>query len=173
MLNYQHPLPEKARKKYITRATMYTISFFITWIGPTWSRVTSIVSPSQLNFSILLMHAVTSPLMGFLNAQVFFCIYYASNFSESTSDEDGESVERDHTGLVKSSRVFSTLLVTKDTSLRNNQDYPGVSLERQFRSPPVSSLRSKATMSVSEGDIYSGMSDTLIASTSANYGTLP
>ncbi|KNE64854.1 hypothetical protein AMAG_10189 [Allomyces macrogynus ATCC 38327] len=68
-------LSSRARKHYIIRAMLYSFAFFLTWTGPTINRLHSQLHPDDLVFGLAVLHALTSPLQGFLNAQVYFSTY--------------------------------------------------------------------------------------------------
>ncbi|KAJ3021880.1 glycolytic proteins transcriptional activator gcr1 [Thoreauomyces humboldtii] len=61
-----------AMHDYIVKTSFYLVVYFIIWLFPTINRAQTLANPANPVFTLYLLHAIFSPISGFLNALVYF-----------------------------------------------------------------------------------------------------
>ncbi|KAJ3368242.1 hypothetical protein GGF31_006472 [Allomyces arbusculus] len=134
-------LSSRARKHYIIRAMLYSFAFFLTWTGPTINRLHSQLHPDDLVFGLAVLHALTSPLQGFLNAQVYFSTYLiraclpaldAAPAADRNRPPESprQMAHADGVGLEMEPTQVATVLVSAPPTVRRNADSVGDTVTR-------------------------------------------
>merc|ERR1711897_9521 len=77
---------KKASSKIASQAIFYIISFYLTFLFPSWTRISQMVK-GYVEFPVLFLFTIFIPLQGLFNAMVYFrprfLSYMAANPSKS------------------------------------------------------------------------------------------
>jgi hypothetical protein len=80
---------QKPIQKFAMKTGVYMLAFFFNWGFGTINRIQNIFDPDNPSFALFLLHGITVPLGGCLNAIIFF--YFARETSSSSSSKEDRS----------------------------------------------------------------------------------
>ena len=80
---------------YVRKTVLYMIAFIINWLPATVNRIQGLIPGSQPVFMLFVLHAIFTPLQGFLNALVYFFSVKMSNsrFMRGKNVEDDVDIQ--------------------------------------------------------------------------------
>ncbi|KAI8808837.1 hypothetical protein BJ742DRAFT_771618 [Cladochytrium replicatum] len=81
--------PSTAMKNYIRKTSFFILAFFINWFWGSVNRIQGFFDPNTQIYALFVLHAVFTPLQGFLNFLAYFLVHYFFKKSKS-SDGTGE-----------------------------------------------------------------------------------
>ncbi|KAI8813581.1 hypothetical protein BJ742DRAFT_788819 [Cladochytrium replicatum] len=76
--------PSTAMKNYIRKTSFFILAFFINWFWGSVNRIQGFIDPNTQIYALFVLHAIFTPLQGFLNFLAYFLVHYLFKKSKSS-----------------------------------------------------------------------------------------
>ncbi|KAI8801522.1 hypothetical protein BJ742DRAFT_836836 [Cladochytrium replicatum] len=91
-------VPSKGMRIYLFKTSFFILAFFINWIWGSVNRLQNMFNPSEQVYALFVLHAIFTPLQGFLNFIAYFLVHYLfRQRSEKDSSTNGSTRKSEDT----------------------------------------------------------------------------
>jgi Na+/melibiose symporter-like transporter len=76
-------------KSFIRKTSFFLLAFLLEWTWGTINRIQNLAQPKKPIFALFMLHAIFTPLQGFINSVVYFLIWEISKKKKKRVVVDG------------------------------------------------------------------------------------
>ncbi|KAJ3123509.1 hypothetical protein HK098_001856 [Nowakowskiella sp. JEL0407] len=115
--------PSASMRIYIRKTSFFILAFFLNWLWGSVNRIQNMIDPLHPIFALFLMHAIFTPLQGFLNFIAYFLVHFLfrSSNGKGSRTEGSRSDEATLSNISKPiSKNGSTHKLNPETTISHN-----------------------------------------------------